>query len=278
MIKFTAIALTVVIAIASCQTTEKASEETVDGSGIYGSWLVVYPKHFLKNDDHRVVYAMAQDSIVNLFGLKLVEFSADGSFKQADSSHHKPGSWQLKENGLILIDKGGLGFDGFRGDLIDSGTDTLKIAQDLKLEDQTVRVVWYLRKLNDADSKTLLGEKENWWRQKPSAEESDTAVKARLKDMLEYYSAYFTLVSRESSYFAQHRVMIPFSYYQHQMGLKAFRSVSPFANVFYNESNARKAYGMIETAMKKLSNEAFPSDKDFVIEYAKYIKRLSEEI
>src|SRR5829696_4776692 len=40
-----------------------------------GNWLILYPDHHLKTRSERDVYGKYQDSIVNLFGLKLISLT-----------------------------------------------------------------------------------------------------------------------------------------------------------------------------------------------------------
>jgi hypothetical protein len=277
MNKFFLTALIVAWLISSCKNEDRKPEPAKGATPVSGQWIIIYPKEILVSDDQKVVYAQAQDSIVNLYGLKLVSFRDDGSFIQADSSLAKPGTWLQKENGEILINKGGLGFDDFHGELVGADIKTMKISQDLQIEDQTIPVEWQLKRLNVDQARILLGEKENWWRKKPVASEADSILKTRLKSMLEYYSAYFTLVSEESSYFSMERVMLPFNYYQHAIGLKSFKKTSPaFLNVFYDEADAQRAYKILESGMiKRAKLKDYPSGKDYVIEYAVYMERLA---
>ncbi|MCG2617230.1 hypothetical protein LZZ85_23240 [Terrimonas sp. NA20] len=280
MNRFVLTAFAAACMFSSCKNEEKKPEPAKGATPVSGQWIIIYPKDILVSDDQKVVYAAAQDSIVNLFGLKLISFGDDGRFVQADSSQAQPGTWLQKNNGEILIDHGGLGFDNFRGDLVGVDIKTMKISQDLKIEDQTIPVEWHLKRLNVDQAKALLGAKENWWRKKAPVPESDSAIKVRIRSMLEYYSAYFTLVSEESSYFSMERVMLPFNYYQHAVGLKSYKKTSPaFLNVFYNESDAQRAYKILESGMiKRAKLKDYPSGKDYVIEYAMYMKKLAEAL
>ncbi|MET0464184.1 MAG: hypothetical protein ABW007_13560 [Chitinophagaceae bacterium] len=280
MNKFFLTAIAAVCLLSSCKNEKKKTAPAKGSTPVSGQWILVYPQEILVSDDQKAAYALAQDSIVNLFGLKLVSFVDNGNFIQADSSLTKPGTWLEKENGQILIDQGGLGFENFRGEIVGVDIKTMKISQDLKIEDQTIPVVWHFKRLNIDQAKNLLSEKANWWRKKPAAAETDTAIKIRITRMLEYYSAYFTLVSEESSYFSMERVPLPFNYYQHAIGLKSFKKVSPaFLNMFYNEADGQRAYKMLESGMiKRAKLKDYPSGKDYVIEYAMYMKKLAEEI
>ena len=86
------------------------------------------------------------------------------------------------------------------------------------------------------------------------------------------------MVSKESAYFSQARVFLPFRYYQHSIGLKAFDHESNFGQLFFNTQQSEQAHAILSGAMNKLQNEPFPSGDDFVIEYSKYINKLARAI
>lgn len=96
--------------------------------------------------------------------------------------------------------------------------------------------------------------------------------------MLDYYSTYYFLVDRESSYFIPSRVMLPFRFYQHAIGLRPLTEKSSFMKLFYDSAQAAKAHLSLDIAMGKLRGR-FPSDgESFIHEYASYMKLMAEEI
>ena len=123
----------------------------------------------------------------------------------------------------------------------------------------------------------LFSDEKNWWRKK-SGTETDAQLRKRVKAMLEYYSLYYAMVSRESSYFSQARVFLPFRYYQHSIGLRSFNDRSNFSSFFSTTGQAGQAYGILSGAMNKIRHKSFPSGKDFVIEYAMFMDKLAEQI
>ena len=94
--------------------------------------------------------------------------------------------------------------------------------------------------------------------------------------MLLYYSDYFKLVSKESSYFLVPRVPLPFRYYQHGIGVRDTMYPS-FVNVFYNEEDAKKAHEILATTVAQLQGQ-FEWDENFVVEYAKFFRRMTLRI
>ena len=96
--------------------------------------------------------------------------------------------------------------------------------------------------------------------------------------MLDYYSLYYEMVSKESAYFSQSRVFLPLRYYQHSIELRSFTEKSSFSQLFKNQQQAKDAYYILEAAFEKSKREKFPAGQDFVIEYSLFLKRLANKI
>ena len=147
------------------------------------------------------------------------------------------------------------------------------------LENERIKLIWHLKKIGPADAGAGLFNKENnQWRQKPEKNESDEEIKKRVISMLKYYSLYYKVVSEESIYFSQSRVFLPFTYYQNGVGLKRFDAGDPFTNSFFNISDAKKGYNVIEAVFENTKEEDFPSGKNFVIEYSAYFGKLAKAL
>lgn len=276
MTRLSALLSFIFLLFSSCtlwQTNEINLSEAVKGD-----WLILYPDHDLKNDEQRKVYGRAQDSILGLLGLKTISFQEDGSFLQTDSIFKTAGKWHFNsENNKLFIRDGGKGLDFFRGNLLDIKKDTMRIVENISLGGQNIKVTWYLKRITDKKRSVLFSENENWWRKKTDSE-TDLQLKKKVKAILAYYSLYYEMVSKESAYFSQARVFLPFRYYQHSIGLKVFNEKSDFSQLFYNMNQAEQGYAILSQAMDNLKNESFPSGENFVIEYAKYINHLAEAI
>ena len=108
--------------------------------------------------------------------------------------------------------------------------------------------------------------------------ETEDQLRKRVKAMLRYYSLYYAIVSKESTYFSQSRVFLPFQYYQHSMGLRPFNEKSNFSSFFYTTQQAEQAHAILAGAMKKIRHKSFPSGEDFVIEYAMFMDKLAEQV
>ena len=243
---------------------------------IKGNWLILYPKHILKTDKQRKIYGRAQDSIVNYMGLKLVSFKSNGEFLQTDSLFGDHGKWTMNDTGSLNITSAGKGFESFTGVLTGIINDTILIEELVSLENETIKLIWHLKKIPaDREEGSLFKNEMNQWRQKSSRTETDAEIRKRVVSMLKYYSLYFKILSVESSYFSPVRVFLPFSYYQHGIGLKEFNSRDYFTICFFNTANAKKGYEILKEGFEKTKDQDFPSGENFVIEYSKYFDMLA---
>jgi len=260
----------------SCNLWQK--EETGFTDAIKGDWLILYPDHDLDNDDQRKIYGAAQDSIVALLGLKTISFRDKGIFLQTDSMFKPHGKWSLNpESRKLFIRNGGRGLDFFEGTLTGIKNDTMLIGENMLIGGQKIKLTWFLKRITNKKNLALFNEDNNWWRKSAGAE-TDDQIRKRVKAMLNYYSLYYEMVSKESAYFSQSRVFLPFKYYQHGMGLRPFNDNNNFNAFFYTRQHARQAHAILSTAMNKLQDKSFPSGKDFVIEYSLFMQELSKVI
>src|SRR4051812_14150212 len=76
-----------------------------------GNWLILYPDHRLSSSEQREVYGRHQDSIVNLYGLKLISLAENGDFNEVDSMFRPSGKWILTTDSQVKIREGGRGFN-----------------------------------------------------------------------------------------------------------------------------------------------------------------------
>ena len=241
---------------------------------IQADWLILYPQHILKNPVQGKIYGIAQDSIVNLLGLKLVSFSNNGEFIQTDSLFGKHGAWKIADTGRLEISKAGKGLENFRGTIVGLVNDTILIEEMVRINNESIKLIWHLKKISSAsDGADLFKKQNNLWRQRPVKNETEKEIKERLVAMLKYYSLYFKVVAKESIYFSPVRVFLPFTYYQHGIGLTGYSD--DFVKCFFDRADAEKGYHAIKEAFERTSNLDFPSGGNYVIEYSKYFQRLA---
>lgn len=257
------------LCLVSCNSSSRQQQLKKD---LTGDWLVLYADHKLTNKEQRLLYGKMQDSIISARGLKLVQFFSDGSFQQLDSMGKK-GKWSVTDKEIFII-QGGEGFHEFETEFFDYKDNELRTIEYVKKDDETIKLVWHLRKI---DGSSLFKEASNRWRKRPKQPESDQQIKTRLSDMLGFYADYYRLVSKESSYFIPTRVVAPLNFYQHAMDMKPFDEASTFAGFFYDSAQAQKAYQYLGDAMLATADD-FPSESNFVDEYAKYMEMLSDAV
>ncbi len=243
-----------------------------------GNWIVLYPDHQRNNAYQTALYARAQDSIVNLMGLKLMTFMKDGRFQLIDSLYRQTGRWQVELNELA-VRGGGKGWDQFQGRMIGFRNDTLQLVEYIPIKGDSVRIVWFLKKVRGDDKAAVLFEEEyNEWRKKPSGPEPKKELANKVKQILEYYAMYFEVLADESVYFIGSRAALPFRYYQHSAGLIPFNERDAFSRHYYNKEDASKAYDILEDAYLKDRKRPFPKGDDYVIQYSKFLRRLAARI
>ena len=276
MIRFSLLLACIIFVFSSCTFWQKKDADLA--KTIKGDWLILYPDHDLRNAEQRKIYSGAQDSIVNLLGLKTISFQDGGAFLQTDSIFSANGIWHFNTaNNNLFIRNAGKGLDFFQGNLAGIENDTMRIVEIISISGKQIKLTWYLKRIADKKRAALFGKDENEWRKK-IGNATNEQLKNKVRAMLVYYSLYYEMVSKESTYFSQSKVFLPFRYYQHSMGLKPFNETSDFSQLFYNTQQAEEGYGILSAAFDKLKNQPFPSGKDFVIEYSKFMKQMAEVI
>jgi hypothetical protein len=265
--------LLVLIIVNSCKPGKKENEIS---DVIAGNWIIIYPEHQLKNEKQKNLYATIQDSIISLFGLKLISFNKDGSFRQMDSIN-KNGKWETENNSVIYVINGGRGFDKFKTTFTAFDKGVLQLTEYITWKNEKIRLLWRFVKVKNEFSDQLFSDAANWWRHKPLKSESAVDIKKRLAAMLNYYSAYYKLVDKESTYFIGKRAMLPFEYYQHSIGLSDFDSTHSFAGYFFNSQEAEKGYEYLQDMIAILRDD-FPAKKNYVEEYAAHLTAMAEKI
>jgi hypothetical protein len=257
-----------------CLSGTSCSTKKTPAEAIIGNWLILYPDHHLRTKTERDVYGKYQDSIINLYGLKLISIKENGEFTEVDSLFRSPGKWIFSNDKKMQIREGGRGFNPFTTAFKSIENDTLRLQQSLSLDKEKIEVVWHLKKVDeDTIAIKLFSPEANQWRVKPTSPESDAALRKRLVLLLNYYSDYLKLVSQEAEYFLIPRVHLPFRYYQHAIGLQE-KMTPGFVNLFYNEEEAKKGVAILQNTLNQLSNE-FEWGDNFVLEYAEFFKRMA---
>lgn len=265
--------LVLIVFIVSCKSkTER--EKLLDT--LSGNWLIIAPEKVVNSEKQRTIYRRLEDSLVGLRSLKLISLSDDGSFQQMDSVDSK-GKWSVSEDKVLTIKDGGAGFEDYTIRYTDFNKGSLKLTGFIQAQGESIKLIWTLKKVTGSDASDLFSKESNEWRRRPAKSESAEQMRKRLSDMLNYYSDYYSLVTKEASFFVPVRVILPFHFYQHSMGMKDFDKESAFARVFNSPEQADEAYGYLAETMLILKDD-FPSDDNFIKEYAAFMKKMANKI
>ncbi|MBI3140042.1 MAG: hypothetical protein HYZ15_15810 [Sphingobacteriales bacterium] len=256
----------------SCTGEKQQTADEILG----GNWFVLYPKDELQTRKQEEVYAATQDSLTGLKCLKLIRFSGNGVFNQLDSVAIT-GNWGVKDGEVLNVFDGGRGFDLFRARINRYADGVLQLTEMVETRGEKVKLVWHLKKIEKGFATALFEKEKNQWRYKPVIEESETGIRSRLVQMLEYYSVYFRLISEESSYFMPGRVLLPFTFYQHAIGLKPFDKESKFVSLFYSVQQAELAHYVLKGAISK-ARFSFQDKESYSAEYVKMLQELADII
>lgn len=266
------------LSVCSCQSPSSSrGEENELATLLEGDWLILYPSRTYGERQPREVYSRLYDSLVARTGLRVVRFNKDGTFIQSDSLGAR-GRWAATPNKKIILENGGKGLNDFKGDFLVYDDSVLKFAEYVQLKGETLQLTWKLKKVEGNDlAASLLKRNNNAWRLKPPQPESEEEIRKRLAAMLQYYSEYCQLLSRESQIFVPARFIVPVDFYQHAMGLKPFDSTKAFAHIFYNVEQAREGHYYLNRAFSRLAGQ-YPSGGDYIHEYGTFMKMMAAEV
>jgi len=263
----------IILIIHSCKPLSEAEKLH---QTLTGKWLLVYPDHKLRNDRQELIYGRIQDSIVSLKGLKLLRLSDNGVFQQLDSPDKK-GRWGMTAGKIVFVEDGGKGFDNFSAYYSGYNDGMMELTEFIETGGEKIELAWKLKKITGGAASGLFEESENAWRKRPDQPESEKQMRQRLAEMLRYYSDYFKLVTKESSFFVTTRIILPFKFYQHAMGMKTFDEQNYFVQLFFNRQQAEQAWQYLKRCLTKLRND-FPSKENYVEEYAGFMEKMSEDL
>lgn len=256
----------------SCKSADSDNPEDI----LPGNWFVLYPEEELQTRKQEEVYAATQDSLTDLKCLKLIRFSEKGTFNQQDSISIT-GTWNMKEANVIQVAGGGEGFDRFHTRFTSYKDGVLKLTELAEARGEKLKLVWHLLRIEKGGATALFDKEKNKWRIKAVKEESDNEIRERLIQMLEYYAVYFQLIADESSYFMPSRVILPFKFYQHGIGLKTFDRESKFAQLFYSTEQAQFAGFVLKGAIERASFD-YKDNSSYSKEYVKMLEELAREV
>lgn len=258
-----------------CGSGKKSKNEPLR---VEGSWMALYSRLDAETEENRDLYNEVKDSLLMLHGLKLLRFEPDGKMYQADSIMAAPGSWALTPEGLLLIRNAGLGMERLTGQDAELKNGKMVVGHPVKAKGELLRVNWYYARLDEKDA-VLLDMDQNTWRQPLPADASEKQVADKIVKILRYYGHYFHIIGREANYFYAERMIVPFKYYQHGVGLQNFSMESRFARQFADSVQATKAWDIIRKGFYRISDVPYPAVKNNYTEgYALFIESLANDI
>jgi len=261
--------------ITSCGSGKKAKNEPLR---VEGSWVALYSRLDKEMEDSRDLYNEVKDSLLMLHGLKLLRFEPDGKIYQADSIMAAPGSWALTPEGILLIRNAGLGMERLMGQDAQLKDGKMIVAHPVKVKGQLLKVNWYYARLDEKDA-VLLDKEQNTWRKMLPADATEKQVAEKIVKILRYYGHYFHVIGREANYFYAERMIVPFKYYQHGVGLQNFSMENRFARQFADSVQATKAWDIIRKGFYRISDVPYPTVKNNYTEgYALFIESLANDI
>lgn len=244
---------------------------------VTGNWFIVYPEEETSTEAERRLYARIQDSLLEGKALKPVSFLENGTFIQWDSLSHA-GSWGITEEKQVVVGNGGKGFKNFRAEFMREGDEAI-LREKVETSDGILYIKWHLSRLNGGASAELTNPEKNAWRKRPAGPETEAAMRKRMAAALHYYSVYFALVGDAANFFLPYRVMLPFRFYQHAIGMRDQDPKHRFYSLFYSEEDAAKGYAMLKTLIND-SDLNYPDveSDSYSKEYAMMLEELSKEL
>jgi hypothetical protein len=118
----------------------------------------------------------------------------------------------------------------------------------------------------------------NKWREKPLQAESDEAIRARLKQVLYYYSAYFaSFAFNKINHFNTTKILCPIRFFSNGISLKQYKEEDEWTKVFYDNQDAQKAHDLLGEAISSVKHYPDKGD-DTVQEFVIALKMVGDKL
>ncbi|MFL5744020.1 MAG: hypothetical protein ACJ751_05110 [Niastella sp.] len=274
--------LLVVISLSSCQFYNEKEGLPFTKDSLMGNWMLIRVTNSAKivsgNSDALYEY---RDSVMaplnKSLELTAFNFQPKGIVTIDDGKiEESTGQWYINDNKQILLQyKYLVEQDKSLFTIRHYWHDSLRLQNPIGKNQDTLFVNYILQKLRTNDSvPDLFDPALNKWRTKPTQPESDEAIKARLKQVIDYYSGYFANISgNRIPYFNIEKLLCPIKFYSGGIGMKKFKAADDWTKVYYDSTDAHKAHGMLDEAFDKL--KGYPDrGGNFAAEYAASLKML----
>lgn len=268
------LAALLLVLVTSC-TTHRSDQ--FGSEDLEGTWLFINTTSRNVPQDKRPLYRKFNDSMKFELALRLIRFDDDGKFVNLENEPTTPGSWRMAGENLFTINNGGGQLNEFTGRIDQYKNRILYVSTDVRIDNTLLPIQWLLKRIDRSETQQLFDADNTWWRQKPAAAENEESLRKRVKAMLSFGSNYFNEVGKSATYFVPKRLPLPFRYYQSGIALLSFNDTLPFNNYFHNLQDARQAHHLLRTGMDAIKAQ-YPSDENFVLEYAKFYKLLNSAL
>ncbi len=275
-------AILVITCITSCQSYNAKDGLPFTKDSLMGNWMLIRVINKAKvesgNSDALFEY---RDSvvapIVKNLELTAFNFQPKGVITIDEGKiDRSTGNWAFTDkNELLMQYKYLIEKDKSRFTVTHYWHDSLRLENNIGKQEDTLYITYILQKLRTNDTvPDLFDAALNKWRTKPTQPESDAAIKARLKQVINYYSGYFANISgNKIPYFNIDKLLCPIKFYSGGIGMKKFKADDNWTKVYYDSTDAHKAYRMLDRAFDDLKD--YPErERNYALEYSLALKML----
>ncbi len=116
----------------------------------------------------------------------------------------------------------------------------------------------------------------NAWRDESSENESIYNITLKLKSLLKYNSQYLKNIYYSPAYTINTEILkLPFKYYNGCLGLKKLQDTKDFINLFNGYRNSIEPYNLLKNKISKIK---YPSESNYILEYATFFEIMEKEL
>jgi hypothetical protein len=278
-------ALLIIISLSSCQSYNAKEGLPFTKDSLIGNWMLIKITNSVKvtSDNSDALYTY-RDSVMkplyNNLEMSAFNFQPKGVTIDDGKIEKFTGQWFLNDNKQLLLQyKYLVEKDKSLFTVQHYWHDSLKLENAIDRNEDTLYVNYIFQKLRTNDSvPNLFDPALNNWRIKPTQPESDEAIKARIKQVIYYYSGYFGNISGNNiPHFNIEKLLCPIKFYSGGIGMKKFKAEDEWTKVFYDSTDAHKAHRMVDRAFDNL--KGYPDrGRNYAQEYFAALKMLAEAL
>lgn len=271
-----------VLALTSCNLINTHDQELpLTRKALYGNWIIIKLDSKSKNQKHESMMQKAMEGLKDNIELGIFDFQKNDQLLIDDGKIEKAkAKWALNSDKQIFLQHKDLAASNPEFTITLYRNDSLLLENILKNKsNEELHIRLLFKRLKVADTiPDIFSPALNKWRERSSHAETDIEIKTRLKQVLNYYSAYFaTLSSNQIPFFNINKIACPILFYSGGIGLKKFHISDEWTKMFFDNRDAEKAHAMLNKAFSYIHN--YP-DKggDYVAEYIIALKMVADEL